>query len=107
GDDHLPAAGEEDVDGARELAVEAVAQRRERGAFDLEHASGAREPLGRHARTSRNPRSIAASSRRRAGSSASGRLVAPSERARLGSSCTSMKTALTPAATAARARSGT
>src|SRR5439155_17721513 len=101
-DDHLPPTGEQEVDGAREGGVEAVADRGEARRLDVEHAPGAVESFGGH-RASRSAWSIATSSRRSCGSAASGRLVAPSERARLGSSCTSMNTALTPAATAARA----
>src|SRR5213080_2207199 len=109
-DDHPPAAGEQQLDGAREAPVEAVAQRRQGAPLDVEHAPRAREPrFGGHRRRAlpRSARSMATSSPRSAGRSASGTLVAPSESARLGSSCTSMKTASAPAATAARASGAT
>src|SRR5437773_264411 len=95
-DDHPPAAGEQQLDGAPEAPVEAVAQRRQGAPLDVEYAPRAREPrFGGHRTRAlpRSARSMATSSPRSAGRSASGTLVAPSESARLGSSCTSMKTA--------------
>src|SRR5205814_1057789 len=109
-DDHPPAAGEQQLDGAREAPVEAVGERAQGPPLDVEHAPCAREPrLGGHRPRAlpRSARSMATSSPKSAGRSASGTLVAPSERARLGSSCTSMKTASAPAATAARASGAT
>src|SRR5439155_364177 len=93
-DDHPPAAGEQQLDGAPEAPVEAVAQRRQGAPLDVEYAPRAREPrFGGHRTRAlpRSARSMATSSPRSAGRSASGTLVAPSESARLGSSCTSMK----------------
>src|SRR5436309_11396184 len=115
GDDHLPATGEQVVERARECLVEAVAERAQRRPLDVEHAMGAGEPLAGegvsppplHVRVPRSARSMATSSRSNVGSAASGRLVAPSESARLGSSWTSINTASTPAATAARASGAT
>src|SRR2546426_778005 len=110
GDDDLAAAGEEQIERAREACVEPVADGGEGVRLDVEDAPGPVEPLAGHrcpAFAARTARSIATSSASSPGSSASGTLVAPSERARLGSSCTSMKTASTPAPTAARASGAT
>src|SRR5438034_453603 len=101
-DDHPPAAGEQELEGAREAPVEAVGERAQGPPLDVEHAPRAREPrFGGHRPRAlpRSARSMATSSPRSAGRSASGTLVAPSERARLGSSCTSRKTASATAAT--------
>src|SRR3989441_748221 len=129
GDDDFAAAGEEQIERAREACVEPVPDGGEGVCLDVEDAPGPVEPLAghrcppsltlidiprsrlsislAHARAARTARSIATSSASSRGNSASGTLVAPSERARLGSSCTSMKTASTPAPTAARASGAT
>src|SRR5206468_870342 len=43
-DDHPPAAGEQELDGAREAPVEAVGERAQGPPLDVEHAPRAREP---------------------------------------------------------------
>src|SRR5262249_5242529 len=106
-DDDLPAAREEDPDGAGEAPAEPPRDGAERTRLDVEHAPGAIEPRLAHRRASRSARSIATTSASSPGSSASGTLVAPSESARLGSSCTSRNSASTPAPTAARASGAT
>src|SRR5262249_36139355 len=115
----LPHAGHHDATAARlhephgplEAVVQALHERAHRLGLGLEDAPGDLENVARPERVGHVvPASaplMARRSRSSRGSRASGSIVGPSDGARSGSSCTSMNTASTPKATAARARGST